>query len=76
MPNFFIVGAARYGTTSLDRYISQHPEIFITAKKETHFFASEDFPQCEDTYYLARAGGAGLQRIHVYGSGWSIDMRV
>lgn len=46
MPNFFIVGAARSGTTSLDRYLSQHPEIFITPKKETHFFASEDFPQC------------------------------
>jgi hypothetical protein len=43
-PNFFIVGAARSGTTSLDLYLSQHPEIFITLKKETHFFAREQLP--------------------------------
>ena len=46
MPNFFIVGAARSGTTSLDRYLSQHPEIYITPKKETHFFAGASFPAC------------------------------
>jgi hypothetical protein len=44
LPNFFIVGAARSGTTSLDLYLSQHPEIFITLKKETHFFAREQLP--------------------------------
>ncbi len=44
LPNFFIVGAARSGTTSLDRYLSHHPEIFITQRKETHFFATADFP--------------------------------
>jgi hypothetical protein len=43
MPNFFIVGAARSGTTSLDRYLSQHPEIFITSRKDAHFFAAEHF---------------------------------
>ena len=46
MPNFFIVGAARSGTTSLDRYLSQHPEIYITPKKETHFFTDDHFPAC------------------------------
>src|SRR5215471_11117812 len=46
LPNFFIVGAARSGTTSLDRYLSQHPEIYITPRKETHFFAADLFPPC------------------------------
>jgi hypothetical protein len=45
LPNFFIVGAARSGTTSLDLYLSQHPEIFITPNKETHFFAREQLPK-------------------------------
>src|SRR5579884_1857403 len=45
MPNFFVVGAARSGTTSLDRYLSQHPEIFITPRKDAHFFAAEHFPR-------------------------------
>jgi hypothetical protein len=44
MPNFFIVGAARAGTTSLDSYLSQHPEIYITPRKETHFFARDYIP--------------------------------
>lgn len=44
LPDFFIVGAARSGTTSLDRYLSQHPEIYITPHKENHFFASDFFP--------------------------------
>lgn len=46
LPTFFIVGAARSGTTSLDRYLSQHPEIYVTPKKETHFFAADSFPSC------------------------------
>lgn len=44
MPNFFIVGAARSGTTSLDRYLSQHPEIYMAPRKEVNFFTAEHFP--------------------------------
>jgi hypothetical protein len=44
LPNFFIIGAARSGTSSLDRYLSQHPEIYITPRKETHFFARDSLP--------------------------------
>ena len=44
LPNFFIVGAARSGTTSFDRYLSQHPEIYIPPRKETHFFAADQLP--------------------------------
>jgi hypothetical protein len=45
MPNFFIVGAARSGTTSLDRYLDQHPEIYLSPRKEMHFFAANYFPR-------------------------------
>jgi hypothetical protein len=44
MPDFFVVGAARAGTTSLNQYLSQHPEIFITSRKDAHFFAAECTP--------------------------------
>lgn len=37
-PNFFIPGAAKAGTTSLHRYLAEHPEIFMTELKEVHFF--------------------------------------
>ena len=43
LPDFFILGATKCGTTSLHRYIRQHPEIFMPYKKELSFFQSEDF---------------------------------
>lgn len=38
-PNLLIVGAAKAGTTSLWRYLGAHPEIFMTERKEPHFFS-------------------------------------
>ncbi len=39
-PNFFIVGAAKAGTTSLYAYLRQHPDIFMPEDvKEPHYFA-------------------------------------
>jgi hypothetical protein len=41
LPNFIIVGAAKSGTTSLHYYLKQHPDIYLPAKKELHYFAWE-----------------------------------
>lgn len=38
-PNFFIVGAAKAGTTSLYHYLSQHPDVYMSPIKEPHFFS-------------------------------------
>jgi Sulfotransferase domain len=37
-PDFFIVGAAKSGTTSLYRHLIQHSAIFMPELKEPHFF--------------------------------------
>lgn len=42
-PNFFIVGAAKSGTTSLYNYLSQHGEIFMPKWKELSFFIGDKF---------------------------------
>ena len=39
LPNFFILGAEKSGTTSLFYYLSQHPDIFFPAIKEPGFFS-------------------------------------
>jgi hypothetical protein len=39
MPNFFLIGAAKAGTTALDAYLRQHPDVFMSAVKEPHFFS-------------------------------------
>ena len=43
LPDFFIVGAPKCGTTALYHYLSQHPSIYMPALKEPHFFC-RDFP--------------------------------
>jgi hypothetical protein len=42
LPNFFVIGAAKCGTTSLAYYLGQHPEIHISPVKEPRFFAAPD----------------------------------
>ena len=44
LPDFFIVGAAKSGTTSLHSYLNEHPEVFMPPRKETWFFSFVDNP--------------------------------
>lgn len=39
LPNFIIIGAAKSGTTALYHYLKQHPEVYLSAVKETRYFA-------------------------------------
>ena len=41
LPNFLVIGAMKAGTTSLYKYLGQHPEIFLSPIKEPGFFAFE-----------------------------------
>jgi hypothetical protein len=41
MPNFFIVGTGKAGTTSLYHYLRQHPQIYLSPIKEPCYFAEE-----------------------------------
>lgn len=43
MPDFFIAGAPKCGTTSLWNYLRAHPAVFMPANKEPNYFCS-DFP--------------------------------
>ena len=45
VPNFFIVGAQKAGTTSLYRYLDQHPDIYMSPLKEPSYFSEEARPE-------------------------------
>lgn len=47
----FIGGASKSGTTALYYYLKQHPEIFLSEKKELHYFSRPDL--------ATRCSGAG-----------------
>lgn len=41
LPNFFILGAAKSGTTTLCSLLAQHPDVYMSPVKEPRFFALE-----------------------------------
>jgi hypothetical protein len=50
LPNFFLAGVPKAGTTSLYHYLAQHPQIYMSPLKEPCFFASEFRPKnCDAT---------------------------
>ncbi len=56
IPNFFILGAPKCGTTALASYLAEHPAIFMTSPKEPHYFArdyvGDAFPRMTKDEYL------------------------
>ena len=41
LPTFFIIGAPKCGTTSVARWLSQHPDVLFADIKEPHFFNTD-----------------------------------
>jgi hypothetical protein len=49
LPTFIIAGAMRSGTTSLNAYLREHPEVAVSTPKEVHFF-DQNFDKGLDWY--------------------------
>lgn len=43
LPTFFVIGAAKCGTTSLHEYIAAHPQIAMSSEKEPMYFMPDDW---------------------------------
>lgn len=68
LPNLFIVGAAKSGTTSLYTYLAHHPDVYMCGTKEPNFFSevgksSKDRRPLSLTEYLALFKQYGAQRF-------------
>jgi hypothetical protein len=48
IPDFFIVGHPKCGTTALYEFLRRHPQIFMPTLKETRFFAPELHPRTQE----------------------------
>jgi hypothetical protein len=72
-PNFFIVGAAKSGTTSLYHYLDQHPDVYMSPIKEPHYFCKDIRCADFDTSYQKNVcldvkkylGGQTLEKKHI-----------
>ncbi len=52
LPNFFLAGAPKSGTTSLFYYLKGHPGVYMCPIKEPNFFSAADI-QNQNLYYTA-----------------------
>lgn len=55
-PNFFIVGAPKCGTTAMNVYLRQHPQIFMPTRKDIGFFGQDlqfHWPRITREQYLS-----------------------
>lgn len=41
MPNFFLVGAPKCGTTAISQYLQSHPQVFMCSPRETNYFCTD-----------------------------------
>ena len=53
LPDFIIIGAAKAGTTSLYRYLTRHPNIFMSEPKEPTYFARDERFKLGEPWYLS-----------------------
>jgi hypothetical protein len=61
MPNLFVIGAAKAGTTALYDYLAQHPRVFLSRVKEPMFFSRDEnyargLDWYEETYFEGAEG--------------------
>jgi hypothetical protein len=57
MPNLFVVGAMKAGTTTLYRYLAGHPDVFMSPVKEPHHFCGDvEIGRLAPLYRSASAG--------------------
>jgi len=64
LPDTFIVGEMKCGTTALANYLSGHPDVFVVPGKEVHFFNRDEvWARGRDWYAELFAGAAGERRL-------------
>ena len=51
-PNFFIIGAAKAGTTSLFDILGQHPQVYFPFDKEPGYFNDDEYYSRGDEWYI------------------------
>ncbi|MDH3324682.1 MAG: sulfotransferase, partial [Candidatus Peregrinibacteria bacterium] len=57
LPNFFIAGAPKSGTTTLYRYLDEHRDVFMSPIKEPNFFSYDQIVE-QNLYYPDKGVGS------------------
>ena len=68
IPNTFVIGAMKSGTTSLCNWLAEHPDVFMAAPKEPDFFSRDEVFARGLSWYESQFRGAKGSRIIGEGS--------
>lgn len=63
LPNTFLIGVTKSGTSSLAFMLAQHPDIFLPARKETFFFSRERIYSKGINWYLETHYGSAAKYL-------------
>ena len=50
LPNFLVIGAHKAGTTTLYEHLRRHPDVFLAAHKEVHYFSEHNWARGRQWY--------------------------
>ena len=59
LPDFFVVGAPKAGTTALHAALARHPQLFMATVKEPKYFLCEGPPPIREARETLTATGSG-----------------
>jgi len=63
LPNVIIAGAPKCGTSSIFVWLSAHPEVCVSSRKETRYFMDAGHPLFDPEANFSNAGLAGYARF-------------
>lgn len=64
LPNFYLVGAMKAGTTTIARILSKHPDVYMSPVKEPNYFCTDLYK-----YGLGSRGPDGIKALRYIESG-------
>jgi hypothetical protein len=73
LPNFVIVGAMKCGTSSLAKWLGDHPDAWVVPEKELHFF-NQGWERGLDWYESCFAAGEGHARVGEASPTYLVDL--
>lgn len=73
MPEFFIIGAMKSGTSTLHQLLAQHPEVFIP-DGEPHLFSIDDFDSFPQAQWDGELVEQGLEKYWDEYSDWYSEL--
>ena len=61
-PNFYILGAAKAGTTTLYELLEQHPQVYMPYDKEPAYYCDDEYYAKGEAWYLRTFFGQAAEK--------------